>query len=252
VAGEAAGRFWDEHGDEATGAAIAGGRDAELLPARLAANGARALDVDGAGLSVFDGDFRVPLGASDDTASYAERLQFTQGHGPCLEAALGGQIVIAGADGIRQRWPQFGEALYAATPYRAVISVPLSIMSTTRGAMDLFLVDEAKLSTVLLADVAEVSAVVVQALRTADDRDQQPPAPETDDQLLPSWLTGQAPNHRRFVWLAVGMTMASLDINADDALAALRAYAYGNNQLLDDVARSLLDGRLQLNEVLDA
>jgi hypothetical protein len=250
VAGYAADRFWVECGanveiDQSTTRPA----EAELLPARIAAACACALDADGAGLSVLDGGFRVPLGASDDTASYAERLQFTQGQGPCLEAALGGRPVVAGAADLRQRWPQFADVLFASTPYRAVLTVPLSIMSATRGALDLFLTDEADLTSVLLADAAEVSAAVVQALRTADEGEQRPAWPEDEGDRLPSWLAGPTANRRRFVWLAVGLVMATLDVSADDALSLLRAYAYGHNQLLDDVASALVDGRLRLNEI---
>jgi hypothetical protein len=251
MAGRAADRFWDEHGPRVTGRADPDGDEAQLLPTRLAANCARALEVEGAGLSVLDGGFRVPLGASDDTASYAERLQFTQGQGPCLQAAREGQLVAAGSHELVHRWPQFADSLFAETPYRAVLTVPLSIMSATRGAMDLFLVDDADLTGVLLADAADVSAAVVHALRNADGRERHLASPDDEGGPLPSWLSGPTANQRRFVWLAVGMTMANFDVNADDALALLRAYAYGHNQLLDDVAVALVEGRLRLNEVRD-
>ena len=58
----------------------------ELLPVLLARACARVLGVAGAGISVFADDYRVPLGASDNDASSAERLQFTLGEGPCLDA----------------------------------------------------------------------------------------------------------------------------------------------------------------------
>jgi hypothetical protein len=260
VAGRASDRFWAECGasryvdnlaGEPTGAGPTGdvGVDGELLPTRLAAACACALGAGGAGLSILDGDFRVPIGASDDTASYAERLQFTQGQGPCLDAARDGQIVVARSDEIRRRWPQFADAMFAATPYRAVLTVPLSIMSATRGALDLFLAEDASLSGLLLADAAEVSAAVVQALRRADDRGERPASFEGDVEPLPSWLAGPAAKLRRFVWLAVGMTMARFDVNADDAVAMLRAFSYGRGEVLDAVAVDLVEGRLQLDEI---
>jgi hypothetical protein len=58
----------------------------ELLPVRLARAAVRVLPgVAGAGISVLaDPGMRVPLGASDEDAATAERLQFTVGEGPCL------------------------------------------------------------------------------------------------------------------------------------------------------------------------
>src|SRR4051794_10539556 len=73
-------------------AAWAGARDPQtadpdLLPVRLARAAADVLGADGAGISFYEDDFRVPLGASDEMTTLAERLQFTQGQGPCLDAA---------------------------------------------------------------------------------------------------------------------------------------------------------------------
>jgi hypothetical protein len=255
VAGDAADRFWVECGARRYVGPLGPDRldpdgvDGALLPARLAAACACALDADGAGLSVHDRGFRVPLGASDDTASYAERLQFTQGQGPCLDAGREAQIVVARSGDIRSGWPQFADALFAGTPYRAVVTVPLSMMSTTRGALDLFFVEEDGMSGLLLADVAQICAVVVEALRRADDHGQPTAQPEDEADPQPSWLTGPISNRRHFVWLAVGMAMATFDVGSEDALALLRAYSYGHGQLLDDVAGALIEGRLPLDQI---
>ncbi|MCW2529008.1 MAG: hypothetical protein JWM76_3868 [Pseudonocardiales bacterium] len=96
----------------------------ELLPVRLARACVAVLPVTGAGLSLIDDDFRVPIGASDEASEAAERLQFTQGEGPCLDAARSGQIVFAQAEQIQRRWPAFGEQFARQTPFRAVISIP--------------------------------------------------------------------------------------------------------------------------------
>jgi hypothetical protein len=45
------------------------------------------------------------------------------------------------------------------------------------------------------------------------------------------------------------MTMARFDVSGTDALALLRAYAYGHDELLDEVALDLVEGRLLLNEI---
>jgi hypothetical protein len=58
--------------------------------------GGVALGVDGAGLSIHgQAQKRTPLGASSNDASTAERLQFTAGAGPCLDAARSGWPVFA-------------------------------------------------------------------------------------------------------------------------------------------------------------
>lgn len=45
------------------------------------------------------------------------------------------------------------------------------------------------------------------------------------------------------------MAMANFDLNADDALALLRAYAYGRSRVLDDVALALVEGRVELSQI---
>lgn len=88
----------------------------DLLPVRLARACVGVLGVDGAGLSVVSGAFRVPLGASDDVAALAERLQFTQGEGPCLDAAVHGRLVVAAEPELQRRWPMFPQELLTAPP----------------------------------------------------------------------------------------------------------------------------------------
>ena len=98
----------------------------ELLPVRLARACARTLAVDDAGLSLVDAaQRRVPLGASSDIAEVAERLQFTVGAGPCMTAQETRQPVFAVEEDLRRRWPVFAELLIGATPFRAVVALPL-------------------------------------------------------------------------------------------------------------------------------
>ena len=99
----------------------------------------RLLPIAGAGLGLMNDAFRVPLGASDDLASAAERLQFTQGEGRCLDASKHCRLVIAGPVDIEQRWPAFARELFNLTPYRAVISLPLPLEPDLGAALDLYL-----------------------------------------------------------------------------------------------------------------
>jgi hypothetical protein len=98
------------HIQQRFGEALAGewavdGDEPELLPVHLARAATTSLRVDGAGLSVHDAaGHSTPLGASDEDATTAERLQFTAGSGPCMFAAQSGVPVFApggscGADG---------------------------------------------------------------------------------------------------------------------------------------------------------
>jgi hypothetical protein len=233
--------------------ADANGPDAagpELLPVRLSRAAASVLAVDAAGFSVLDGDFRVPLGASDDVASLAERLQFTQGEGPCLDAARRGRALVADAEELSRQWPVFAHELLARTPFRGIMALPLAITDSTPGALDLYVTDVAALRSVPLADAAIVADCIVEALDFA-----APVVPtkvevsELPEDPVPSWLVGPSAQYRRLVWLAMGMAMSKFGITAPDALALLRAHAYGHDTVLDEVAAELVRGTLTLAEL---
>ena len=113
----------------------------ELLPSTLARAGLAILPVDGVGLSVIEDRYRVPLGASDDTAIAAERLQFTVGEGPCLQALHDHTEIRASEADLRRRWPAFYDELARLTPYRSIAALPLRITPKLAGAIDLYFTD---------------------------------------------------------------------------------------------------------------
>src|ERR1700710_311366 len=112
----------------------------ELLPVRLARACATVLPVTGAGLSLYGtADFRVPIGASDDTAADAERLQFTLGEGPCLAAHLERRVIAASESDMQRLWPQFYAELVTGSSYRSIVAVPLQQGLQGVAALDLYL-----------------------------------------------------------------------------------------------------------------
>jgi hypothetical protein len=218
----------------------------ELLPERLARACAAVLAVDGAGISLLDRGFRVPLGASDDLAGLAERLQFTQGEGPCLDAARQRRTLVAGAAEIQRRWPLFAEELFDKTPYRAILALPLAVTSAVRGAINLFLVDEQRVHDISLADASTVAERSGNALR--DARAAGTAWVEAASGVpQPDWIESPAARDRTVVWLAMGMAMTRFELNAADALAMLQAYAYGNGTVVDEVAADVVEGRLDIS-----
>lgn len=65
-------------------------------------------------------DHRVPLGASDDTAALAERLQCTVGEGPGLNALKKDRAVLVTEADMAARWPAFHDEMMTRTPYRSM------------------------------------------------------------------------------------------------------------------------------------
>ena len=228
------------HGDQATAVP-------ELLPVRLARACVYVLPVTGAGLSLLTEDFRVPLGANDDVAEAAERLQFTQGEGPCLDAAHGGRTLISMGEELLQRWPAFGEQLAAQTPFETIISVPLPLSPDVRCALDLYLTAADPVEGVSLAAITIVSDQIVQALTMSQAI--SGPQDFRSDEAEPAWLHGPSALHRTNVWIAMGMLITRLQLPAADALARLRGYAYTHEMDLDQLAASLIEGAVDLERI---
>ncbi|MFL6163336.1 MAG: ANTAR domain-containing protein [Jatrophihabitantaceae bacterium] len=221
--------------------------DPELMPVRLARACVAVLPVAGAGISLIYDDFRVPLGASDADASCAERLQFTTGQGPCLQAVRSGDTVVAGRDQIFGSWPEYGQELFAQTPYGAVISLPLAITTAAHGALDLYLTDSPMLQRVSLADATAVRSQVAEAFQRA--RAMSSAGRMLSDEPQPAWLHGPAARERTHVWIAMGMVMTRYGLQAGDALALLRAHAYGIGTTLDQLSEELIAGQQDLADL---
>jgi len=217
----------------------------ELLPARMARAVARALPVDGAGLSLHDpGGLRTPLGASDATAGHAERLQFTFGGGPCLRAHDDGTTIAFDEAMIIRNWPQLHESLVGGTPFRAVLSVPLLPPLGPLVVLDLYLGDR---EAMLRLDRDDVEDVVV-ALTRMFVGVMRDPAERADEG---NWWSGPDARRRTQVWQAMGMTSLGLHLEAGDALALLKAHAFAAGRVVDDVAADLVAGRITTEELGD-
>ena len=219
-------------------------RGPELLPVRLAAAATRMLKVDGAGISLTDADGRrVPLGASSEDAATAERLQFTTGSGPCTTAQETRQPVFAAEEDLLRRWPAFADLLLGATPFRAVVALPLRPALAGDGAIDLFFTRADDVPELDVFEALEVGELVTSELSEAAVWSTWSAASG------PEWLHGPLPHRRAAVWEAMGQLCVDLEIAAPAALRLLRGHAYGRGRTVDDVAADLLAGRLHPTEL---
>jgi hypothetical protein len=212
---------------------------AELLPERLSIACARMLPVDAAGLSLSGPHGRrIPLGASDEDAARAERLQFTVGDGPCMTAQASREPVFAMLGDLRRRWPAFADLLVARTPFRAVVALPLREAVAGMGAMDLYLVREEDVPALDVFEALAVGDLVTSVLSDSAvwSNWSAPSGPE--------WLHGPAARRRAVVWEAVGDVCLALDVDAPTALDLMRACAYGTDRPVDDVAADVVAGTL--------
>jgi GAF domain-containing protein/ANTAR domain-containing protein len=204
------------------------------------------LDVDGAALSVWlDGEARGTFGASGVLSRRLDELQFTFGEGPCLDAVRNGREVLVNDldDATHGRWPAFtGAALEAGVV--AVYALPVRIALVPFGALDLFRhrsgsLTEDELSGGLKA--AELATLpLLDLISTEVDREAGLDDADADKRL--------AALERVEVYQAVGMIMGQLNLGPADAMARLRARAFADGSTASEVAWSIVERRLVLDE----
>lgn len=219
-------------------AAVAWARDRPELSrpdgegSRLAWAAGQVLGGAGAGIGLSaDRALRIPWGSSDLDAAQAERLQFTAGQGPCLDAFVGRQPVMASRLVITRFWPGFAEPFLLRTPYRSVFAIPIGEI----GVLDVYFGDDLGCLTVDVGAATEVAHEIWTAAAASE--------PLTAIDPLTGVLAA-ADGVRSQVSVAVGVLVAALDLSAPDALAVLRAHAFSGGRSVDEVAVDVVAGTL--------
>ena len=202
-----------------------------------------ALAMDGAAISLLTGSpSRQTLCATDATAERLEDLQFGLNEGACMEAAATGRPVLVPdlhTSPRAARWPIFAAAVAEQTDVGALFALPLQWGTVNLGVLDLYRRVPGDLTAAQYRDVvsaADTAALMMLGLRTD---------PGGVDWLDPA-LGGRAEIHQ-----ATGMVLVQLGINATDALARMRAYAFTEQRLLVDVARDVVGRRLSFTEEME-
>ncbi|MEU0791839.1 GAF and ANTAR domain-containing protein [Amycolatopsis sp. NPDC005961] len=201
----------------------------------------RLLPVDGAAVSVMaDAGQREVVYTSDAVSAALAELQFALGEGPCFEAYThGGPVLVADlAAGLPAAWPVFA-AQAADLAVAALFTFPLQIGVVRVATLDTYRATPGSLAGDELAtalQVADLAALALSGLLGGDrwlDGDGR-------------WMEGAGMRHRE-VHQATGMLIAQLDLSAAEALARMRAYAFGHSRALRDVASDIVAGRLEVD-----
>jgi hypothetical protein len=237
-------RIQEEFGNALAAEWIAEGDLPELLPVQLARAAAMSLRVDGAGLSVHDAaGHSTPLGANDEAAGTAERLQFTAGSGPCMFSAESGEPVFATQDQLRTRWPAFHDLLVTHTPFRSVLALALPGELRGHGALDLYLPHPVGLVTFDIGEALCVAELISSQLSHAASW------AEWTESDGPPWTNTEPARQRSRVWMATGMVSLALKLQVTDALAVLRSHAYAADRTVDALAADIVSGRLTAGDL---
>jgi GAF domain/ANTAR domain len=200
--------------------------------------------IDAAAISlVFAGAASGTLGASGAAARVYDELQFTLGEGPCLDSvAQRAPVLVADLANAKDvRWPAYGPAMLDHK-IRGVFAIPVVVAGEFIGALDLFRAQPGELPVEHLADAAVAAELAGIPLLDLIHSDLQAAVDDPDSDV---WAEFNALS-RTEVSQATGMLVAQLGVEPAEALVRLRAHAYAIGRNATDVARDILDRRLQL------
>jgi len=206
---------------------------------RLCAVCPRITGMNGAGVMLMSGDIpRGSLCASDGVSKLIEDLQYTLGEGPCVDAyqldAVVAEPDLAGP--AAGRWAAFTPPAVEAG-VRAVFGFPLRVGTVRLGALNLYRERPGPLSAEQHADALVMADVMARWVLNA-----QAGAPSD---AMAQELEAGADFHFA-VHNAAGIVSVQEEISVTEALIRLRAFAFGHDLLLGDVARDIIAHTLQL------
>jgi GAF domain-containing protein len=203
---------------------------------RLSVRCVELLDCVEAGLLLVDaaGALRV-MASSSERSDALYLLQSQNEEGPCFECYVRRRPVFSDdLEADLGRWPAFAPAA-VQKGFRSVQAVPMRARGETLGALNLFRSGPGRIAERDLplaqgmADIAAIALLQERAVRQSRDVVAQ---------------LQQALSSRVVIEQAKGVLAERARIGVDAAFARLRVHARNDNRRLSDVARELIDGRL--------
>ena len=190
-------------------------------------------EVDGAGLMLLGGDGVLRyMVASDEPGRMLETLQEQFGEGPCVDAFLDDQPVLADHLAADPRWPSVGP-LAASHGVHAVLGVPVDLRGGPVGTLNVYAAQQHRWDQADVAAIRAYSRVIASLLRTA----------------VRAHVSGKAAtqlqhalDHRSLIEQAKGVIMERRGLDQQGAFELLRTQARSTRRRLDDVAREVVGG----------
>jgi hypothetical protein len=177
--------------------------------------------------------------STNEMSELIDQLQFSLGEGPCIDAYHQDWPVLEPdlVGPATPRWRAFTPPAIEAG-VRAVFGFPLHVGAVRLGALNLCrdrpgpLSDDQHADALVMADITAQAILVLQA--------DAPPG------KLAGAL-GAGDDFHYVVHQASGMVAAQLDASVREALVRLRAYAFGDDRPLTEVARDVVDRKLRFD-----
>jgi GAF domain-containing protein len=165
------------------------------------------------------------------TALELDESQYEAGHGPCLQAATTGTVLVVDDTTAEPRWPKFADAA-VANGVRSSASIPLPVQQRVVGALNLYATEPRAFDddTVTLgqtfAGYAAVALANTQLYATTAALAEQ---------------MAQAMSSRAVIEQAKGILMGQRGCTADEAFRILVHASQTSHRKLHAVAQALVD-----------
>ena len=174
------------------------------------------------------------VAASDDHSRDVDELQFATGEGPCHEAFAARRPVLTPdlRTVVDDHWPGYSSAALDAG-VGAVFAFPLQVGAVVLGVMDVHTDRPGSLSQEQVAAALTCAQLATEILIDGH-------LFGTDGQLDRDLST--VLDHRAEIYQAQGMAVVDLGVDPAEALARMRAHAFGNGQPLIGLARAIISG----------
>jgi GAF domain-containing protein len=175
------------------------------------------------------------MASSSERSEALELLQSRNEEGPCFECYRGSSPVFSEDLAVdSDRWPTFAPAA-VRQGIRSVHAIPMRVRGHTIGALNLFRAETGRLPErdmqlgQGMADIAAVALIQERAMR--------------ETRGVVAQLQG-ALNSRVLIEQAKGVLAERCRVSVDAAFVSMRGYARTHNSRLSDVARDVIEGRL--------
>lgn len=165
----------------------------------------------------------VTVAASDELPREVDDLQYSLGEGPCLDAATGPPHLISDDVLTDGRWPRFGPLCAARLGVRSMLSLRLPVGNGDHAGINFY---STEVEAFTDSDVSVAAQVVPLAAL----------AMEAELRGIDSENLKKALQSNRAISTAVGIIMATLRLQSEEAFDLLRRASMDRNMKLVDIA----------------
>jgi hypothetical protein len=201
-------------------------------PAALCAVAGRLPGVRGAAMTIYDrSGVPHPLSAADDWSRQAEEFQQLLGEGPGLTAHRTRRpVVVTRLTSESGRWPGY---VAAATGVGVDVlwALPIPLGASSLGSVTLYR-DDRRPGGLAWQDACTVAVLAASAVIVDLEENDRGMISHSDPY--------------RVVDVAAGVLSVQLGVPVEQALARIRAHAFGTGSRISDVAQAILEHRLRL------